>query len=259
MIKNIVYYPLVHPSKRYMDIKNSIINNTDKVDFLTSDIYRADFILVLGGDWYMLEIIKKYADYNKPFIGINCGTLWFLMNNISDIDRLPKSIDEWNLRTAKFIKAKVVFEDGSSKIWYAANDICIWNSIFDYYNISVSAQNTDKLDIKWTWVVIANNFGSTSYRLSLWWPLIPTSSDLIGIIWVWSLPFRFRLYKPQTVDIIIDGKSKCKSAFDWYSLIYEDIKSLQILPSDKTYSIWFLHTNPIETKRVLMAEAKIWY
>ena len=49
-----------------MDIKNAVIDNIDKVDFLTSDIASADFILVLGGDGYMLEMIKLYHQHNKP-------------------------------------------------------------------------------------------------------------------------------------------------------------------------------------------------
>lgn len=257
-MNNIKYFPLIHPSEKYVDIKNSIRSNTDKVDFLTSDIERADCILVLWWDGYMLESIKKYADYNKPFIGINCGTLWFLMNNISDIHDLPKTIDKRDILRAKFIKAKIWFENGDSVVWYAANDICIWNSLFDYYNLSIEPQTWDRIDLKWTWVVVSNNFWSTSYRLSLWWPLIPTSSDLLGIIWVWSLPFRFKLYKPQDIKIDVDGKSKCKAAFDWHGLVYDDVKYIQILPSDKTYDIWFLHTNHIENKRVLMTEMKIW-
>ena len=41
-------------------------------------------IIVLGGDGFMLQTLKKYQKYNKPFYGINCGSVGFLMNNESN-------------------------------------------------------------------------------------------------------------------------------------------------------------------------------
>lgn len=259
MTNNIKYFPVVHPSDRYMDIKNAINANIDKVDYLTSDINDANMILVLGGDGYMLEMIKKYADAKKPLLGVNCGTLWFLMNDIKIIDDIPKSFDDLNIRNTAFIKAEIEFEDGSKKIAYAANDICIGNSVLDYYNFDVKSDNPDNINIKWTWVVVSNNFWSTSYRLSLGWPLIPTSSSLIGIIWIWALPFRFKLFKPQEIYINVSGKSDCLAWFDGYSGRYTHIKSIKIMEPDLHYDIAFLKSQPIETKRILMAEAKIWW
>lgn len=259
MTNNIKYFPIVHPSERYLDIKNAVNNNIDKVDYLTSDISKSDLILVLGGDGYMLEMIKKYIFYEKPFLGINCGTLWFLMNDIITIDDIPKDINQINIRKTKFIKAKIDFEDDTSKVAYAANDICIWNSVLDYYTFDVKSENTSNINIKWTWLVVSNNFWSTSYRLSLWWPLIPTSSELIWIIWIWALPYKFKLFEPQKISINISWKSNCLAGFDGYSGRYENIKKIEILEPDKEYSIAFLKSQPIENKRILMAETKMWY
>ena len=41
---------------------------------------QSDVIVVVGGDGFMLEILKKYQKYNKPFYGLNRGTYGFLMN-----------------------------------------------------------------------------------------------------------------------------------------------------------------------------------
>ena len=40
----------------------------------------AEVIVVMGGDGFMLHILKKYQKYNKPFYGMNRGTFGFLMN-----------------------------------------------------------------------------------------------------------------------------------------------------------------------------------
>ena len=41
---------------------------------------KSNLIIVIGGDGFMLETLKKYNKYKKPFYGINCGTFGFLMN-----------------------------------------------------------------------------------------------------------------------------------------------------------------------------------
>ena len=40
----------------------------------------AEVIVVIGGDGFMLHVLKKYQKYNKPFYGMNRGTFGFLMN-----------------------------------------------------------------------------------------------------------------------------------------------------------------------------------
>ena len=40
----------------------------------------ADVIVVIGGDGFMLQTLKKFQKYKKPFYGINRGTFGFLMN-----------------------------------------------------------------------------------------------------------------------------------------------------------------------------------
>ena len=47
---------------------------------------KADVIVVVGGDGFMLQVLKKYQKYNKPFYGMNKGTFGFLM-----IRRPPRS------------------------------------------------------------------------------------------------------------------------------------------------------------------------
>ena len=46
----------------------------------------ADFIVVGGGDGYMLNVLRKHLKHNKPFYGINCGTFGFLMNKYNNIE-----------------------------------------------------------------------------------------------------------------------------------------------------------------------------
>ena len=39
--------------------------------------HKADTIIVLGGDGFMLQTLKKLGKFNKPFYGMNMGTYGF--------------------------------------------------------------------------------------------------------------------------------------------------------------------------------------
>jgi hypothetical protein len=69
------------------------------------------------------------------------------MNDIKTIDDIPKSFDDLNIRNTAFIKAEIEFEDGSKKVAYAANDICIGNSVLDYYNFDVKCTGHEAAEL----------------------------------------------------------------------------------------------------------------
>ena len=43
-------------------------------------IKKSEVIVVAGGDGFMLKTIKKLYEYKKPFYGVNCGSVGFLLN-----------------------------------------------------------------------------------------------------------------------------------------------------------------------------------
>ena len=47
--------------------------------YKNNSLKKADTIVVAGGDGFMLNILKKYSKYKKPFYGINCGSYGFLI------------------------------------------------------------------------------------------------------------------------------------------------------------------------------------
>jgi hypothetical protein len=48
----------------------------------------------------MLDAMKKYYDFNKTpqenklFFGVNCGTLGFLLNDVYELEKIPKTREE---------------------------------------------------------------------------------------------------------------------------------------------------------------------
>ena len=73
------------------NIKNKIIKKINKLS-----ISRPNLVIVIGGDGFMLQTLKKNKKSKKYFYGINSGNYGFLMNKFSSKDIL-KNLSKANL------------------------------------------------------------------------------------------------------------------------------------------------------------------
>ena len=67
---------------------------------------QSNVIVVIGGDGFMLETLKKYRKYNKPFYGMNKGTFGFLMNKFK-LQNLKKNISRAKLVSISPLETEV--------------------------------------------------------------------------------------------------------------------------------------------------------
>ena len=65
-------------NKKSLQIKNLLIKIINKNKFEQNDL-----VIVIGGDGFMLETLKKNQSTKKKFYGINSGNYGFLMNKFS--------------------------------------------------------------------------------------------------------------------------------------------------------------------------------
>ena len=54
---------------------------TKKIEI--TSLKKSNIVIVLGGDGFMLQTLKKLYKFKKPFYGINSGNYGFLMNKFS--------------------------------------------------------------------------------------------------------------------------------------------------------------------------------
>ena len=59
-----------------------------------NSVEKADVIIPLGGDGFLLRCLHNFNKFNKPFYGINYGSIGFLMNSdyYEKLDKIKKSI-----------------------------------------------------------------------------------------------------------------------------------------------------------------------
>ena len=63
--------------------KSSIIKNSLLKKLKNQQLKQNDLVIVIGGDGFMLETLKKNKFSKKKFYGINSGNYGFLMNKFS--------------------------------------------------------------------------------------------------------------------------------------------------------------------------------
>ena len=80
-------------NKKSAKFKNLLIKKIKSNNFKKENL-----IIVIGGDGFMLQTLKKNKNSNKHFYGINSGNYGFLMNKFSSKD-IIKNLSKANLVT----------------------------------------------------------------------------------------------------------------------------------------------------------------
>ena len=78
-------------NKKSLNIKKLLIKKIDSHQFKQDNL-----VIVIGGDGFMLETLKRNKISNKQFYGINSGNYGFLMNKFSS-ENIIKNLDKANM------------------------------------------------------------------------------------------------------------------------------------------------------------------
>ena len=163
---------------------------------------KSNIIIVLGGDGFMLQTLKKLYKFKKPFYGINSGNYGFLMNKFSNINFLK------NLKTLNNIKIHplqmiVKNKNNLIKKSIAINEISILRQSKQASSISISSNQKNIIkNLISDGVLISTPAGSTAYNLSAHGPILNIDSNKLTVTPI--SPFRPRRWRGK----IISDKSK---------------------------------------------------
>jgi len=154
---------------------------------------KCEVIVVVGGDGFMLQTLKKYRKYKKPFYGINKGTFGFLMNKYKS-DDIIKNISRSKLISISPLDMKAVTKKNKTFTSIAINEVSLLRQ--SRQTASIRIQNNKKILIKKLisdGVLISTPAGSTAYNLSIHGPILSLDSKKIAITPI--SPFRPRRWK----------------------------------------------------------------
>lgn len=141
----------------------------------------ADAIVVLGGDGFMLDILKQYQDLDLPFYGINKGTVGFLMNQNQNENLLNKlnQAEETIIYPLKMHAKKI---DGSEEDHLAINEISILRSGSQAAKLKIVVDNLVRLEeLVCDGALVSTPAGSTAYNYSAHGPILPIDSNILAL------------------------------------------------------------------------------
>tara|TARA_B110000027_G_scaffold54348_1_gene59105 strand:- start:732 stop:1511 length:780 start_codon:yes stop_codon:yes gene_type:complete len=173
---------------------------TKKIKITT--LKKSNVIIIIGGDGFMLQTLKKLHKFKKPFYGINSGNYGFLMNKFSKENFIK------NLKTSHSIKIhplqmSVKTKTHQVKKSIAINEVSILRQSKQASSISITSNKKNIIkNLISDGVLVSTPAGSTAYNLSAHGPILNLDSNKITVTPI--SPFRPRRWK----GTIVSDKSK---------------------------------------------------
>jgi NAD+ kinase len=190
-------YLVFDKTKTSLKIK-SILNKKINIKSLK----KSNTIIVIGGDGFMLQTLKKLYKYKKPFYGINSGNYGFLMNKFSK-ENIIKNINISNSIKIYPIQMTVTTKSNKIKKSIAINEVSILRQSKQASSISITANKKNIIkNLISDGVLVSTPAGSTAYNLSAHGPILNLDSRKLAVTPI--SPFRPRRWQ----GTIVSDKSK---------------------------------------------------
>ena len=163
-------------NKKSQKIKNFLVSNIKKNPFKKSNLF-----IVVGGDGFMLQTLKRKINPNNIFYGINSGNYGFLMNKFS-IKETVKNLPKAKMISISPLEMMVVNKENKVKKSLAINEVSILRQ--SRQAASLQIKNGSKTIIKKLvsdGVLVSTPAGSTAYNLSVHGPILNLHSKKMSI------------------------------------------------------------------------------
>ena len=106
-------------NKKSLKIKSLLIKKINQVNFKKENL-----IIVIGGDGFMLQTLKKNINLKKQFYGINSGNYGFLMNKFSS-KNIIKNLSKANTVSIFPLEMHVKNKNNQFKKILAINEVSV--------------------------------------------------------------------------------------------------------------------------------------
>ena len=179
-------------TKNSLKIKSSLEKKIQSISLTKSKL-----IVVIGGDGFMLQTLKKFYKLKKPFYGVNSGHYGFLMNRFSN-KNFFKNLSRAKLIQIHPLEMKVRTKNNQLKKSIAINEVSILRQSRQAASLLIksgSKQIIKKLISDG--VLVSTPAGSTAYNLSVHGPILRLNSKKLSIVPI--SPFRPRRWKGKIV------------------------------------------------------------
>jgi len=163
-------------SKKALEVKKKYQDKYNQ-----SQLIKADIIVAIGGDGFLLKTLHDYKNYYKPIYGINYGSVGFLMNQAIDSDLVE------TIKKSQSIKLKPLnmwAKNSDNEIFesIAFNEVSLMRQTYQAAKLKLSINGIERLkELICDGVLVATPAGSTAYNLSAHGSIIPLDSNLLAL------------------------------------------------------------------------------
>ena len=180
-------------NNKSLKIKNFLTNKIK-----SSSLKNSSLIIVVGGDGFMLQTLKKNYRLKKPFYGINSGNYGFLMNKFNK-DKIYKKIFQAKKIKISPLTMSVKTKTGVTKKGIAINEVSILRQSRQAASLKINQGKKQIIkELISDGVLVSTPAGSTAYNLSVHGPILSLNSKQLSIAPISA--FRPRRWKPRIVN-----------------------------------------------------------
>ena len=184
-------------NQRSLKIKSQLLRKLKQ-----SKTSRPNTIIVIGGDGFMLQTLKKNKKSKKLFYGINSGNYGFLMNKFSS-KTIIKNLFRANTVAISPLEMIVRNINNQTSKYLAINEVSILRQSRQAASLSINYGSKQIIKrLVSDGVLVSTPAGSTAYNLSVHGPILSLNSKRLSISPI--SPFRPRRWRGK----IVSDKSK---------------------------------------------------
>ena len=218
-----------------------------------NSLEEAEYIVPIGGDGLLLKSLHNYSKLNKPFFGINFGSIGFLMNNIINKD-LNEIVNHSKKSIFKPLKMSAKSIDNKIYEAYAYNEVSLMRQTHLASKIKIKINDQIKMEeLICDGILLSTSAGSTAYNLSAHGSILPLDSNILALTPISAFrPRRWRgalLSEINKIEFeVIDDKNR-SSSVTADNVEFRNISKVNIISSEENKcTVLFDSKHSIEDK-----------
>ncbi len=211
--------------------------------YATHPAARADIIVALGGDGFMLETLHRYLKREAPIYGMSRGTVGFLMNRYDEED-LPQRLERATRVTLHPLSMAAETVAGETVAALAINEVSLLREGRQAAKLRIGIDGVVRMEeLVCDGVLVATPAGSTAYNLSAHGTIVPIGAPLLALTPISAFrPRRWRgALLPNTAEVSIEvleaGKRPVSASADFTGV--RDVARVRVR-EDATISLHLL-------------------
>ena len=144
--------------------------------------YDTECVITLGGDGTLLRVVRRYADMNLSFIGINTGTVGYLTEGDRGMvfEILDALLNDRYIREKRMMIFGRIIRDGKVISRHRAlNDVVVGrNNSMKMVNLKLSVNGQYLKEYRCDGLIASTPTGSTAYNFSAGGPIVEPTARL---------------------------------------------------------------------------------